>query len=159
MNDTSLFAFERDFVATLRCIPMAVRFKLDRCAIKLSLRQWSRFTRDDRQGLLLQACGTAEEIATYRATLVALVSLHALEAAKPLAEPPPPLWENASQAPAPDFAGSRGAPAPSPGQWAALSDLQRFVLIKLTRDNHDNLNFIPAMIEFGLITDRLQSAA
>ena len=29
MNDTTLFAFEDDFVVALRCIPMAVRFKLD----------------------------------------------------------------------------------------------------------------------------------
>ncbi len=39
MNDTGMFDFESDFVASLRCIPMCVRFKLDLCEIKLSLRQ------------------------------------------------------------------------------------------------------------------------
>jgi hypothetical protein len=32
-----LFAFEHDFFVSLRYIPMAVRFKLDRSGIKLSL--------------------------------------------------------------------------------------------------------------------------
>lgn len=40
------FQFESDFVATLRCIPMIVRFKLDLCGVKLSLKAWSRFDHD-----------------------------------------------------------------------------------------------------------------
>ena len=31
-----------------------------------------------------------------------------------------------------------------------LTVLQRFVLLKLSRDNHDNVNFVPALREFGL---------
>ena len=59
MNDTALFAFEDDFVASLRCVPMAVRFKLDACGVKLSLRQWSRFSQAERRELLLAPCETA----------------------------------------------------------------------------------------------------
>ena len=62
MNDTQLFAFESDFVATLRCVPMAVRFKLDRCGIKLSLRQWSRFSRGAARCV---NDGTREVMAAY----------------------------------------------------------------------------------------------
>lgn len=43
-----LFDFERDFAGSLRCIPMIARQKLDIIGIKLSLRQWSRFTREER---------------------------------------------------------------------------------------------------------------
>lgn len=39
----TFFKFEADFVDTLRCVPMIVRFKLDTVGIKLSLRAWSRF--------------------------------------------------------------------------------------------------------------------
>ena len=67
MNDAQLFEFESDFVASLRCVPMAVRFKLDACGIKLTLRQWSRFTRGDRQDLLMAACEGPAEIEDYRA--------------------------------------------------------------------------------------------
>ena len=62
MNDDHLFAFESDFVATLRCVPMAVRLKLDRCEIKLSLRQWSRFTPEDRRRLLAAPCRTPTDV-------------------------------------------------------------------------------------------------
>jgi hypothetical protein len=153
MNDHQLFAFEDDFVASLRCIPMAVRLKLDRSSIKLSLRQWSRFTKDDRQALLDAPCRSEGEVAAYRERLVELVALRAKEATKPLADPPAPLWESASAPPhaVASFAASVGVSPPSPRAWGELSELQRFALIKLTRDNHDNVNFIPAMREFGLV--------
>ena len=152
MNDNQLFAFEDDFVASLRCIPMAVRLKLDRSGIKLSLRQWSRFTRDDRQALLDAPCRTDAEVAAYRVRLVELVALRAKEEAKPLAEPPAPIWESALGAPAGggQLRASVGVTPPSARAWGELTELQRFALIKLTRDNHDNVNFIPAMREFGL---------
>ena len=152
MNDTQLFAFESDFVSSLRCIPMAVRFKLDRCGIKLSLRQWSRFTRDDRQGLLMRPCGSEAETAAYRTVLADLVALRANEIAKPLAEAPCGQWTVIHQV-APVVAGYArrlGVRPPSQDEWATLTTLQRFVLIKLTRDNHDNINFVPALQEFGL---------
>jgi hypothetical protein len=153
MNDARLFAFESDFVATLRCVPMAVRLKLDRCAIKLSLRQWSRFTRADRQALLQAPCRTPAEIAAYRAELVELIARRAGEPAKPLTDPPLPLWEQAQGPPAVvvAFARSLGVAPPASTQWRDLAELERFALIKLTRDNHDNVNFLPAMREFGLL--------
>jgi hypothetical protein len=152
MSDTQLFAFEQDFVATLRCIPMAVRLKLDVCGIKLSLRQWSRFAAVERSGLLLSPCSTPAEIAAYRAALVALVAARANEAAKPLLEPPCGQWDDAAQVPprVTEFARSRGLAPPSRDGWRQLTRLQRFALIKLTRDNHDNVNFAPAMQEFGM---------
>jgi hypothetical protein len=160
MTDTRMFAFESDFVASLRCVPMAVRLKLDRCGIKLTLRQWSRFTREDRQRLLLAACATPREIAEYHRELTALVALRTGEVAKPLADTPCGQWEVAYRLPAvvADYARSIGFAPPTLGQWAALSPLQRFALIKLTRDNHDNVNFVPAMREFGLVRPPLATA-
>lgn len=152
MNDNQLFAFEDDFVTSLRCIPMAVRLKLDRSGIKLSLRQWSRFSRDDRRELLETPCAAAAEVEAYRVRLVELVALRAQEAAKPLPEPPQALLELAGETPrvVTSYALSVGAPPPTTRQWRRLTELQRFALIKLTRDNHDNVNFVPAMREFGL---------
>ena len=42
-DELRIFDFEADFAHGLRCIPMVVRLKLDRCLIRLSLKQWSRF--------------------------------------------------------------------------------------------------------------------
>lgn len=153
MNDTQMFAFEADFVSTLRCVPMAVRFKLDACGVKLTLRQWSRFTFEDREDLLRAPCETAAEIETYRTALVDLVALRSGEWAKPLAIAPCGQWEIVDQ-PArvvTDYAVSLRVKPPGRAQWRALTRLQRFVLIKLTRDSHDNVNFLPAMVEFGLL--------
>lgn len=153
MSDTQLFAFESDFVDSLRCIPMAVRLKLDVCGIKLTLRQWSRFARNDREALLTMPCGSRAEAEAYRAEVVDLVASRAGETAKPLAEQAWRYWELPDRIPIAvvDYALSLGLSPPKISQWAALTSLQRFALIKLTRDNHDNVNFVPAMQEFGLV--------
>jgi hypothetical protein len=154
IDHARLFAFEEDFVASLRCIPMAVRLKLDRCGIKLSLRQWSRFTVEDRRELLGTPCALRAELEAYRDKLARLVALRTHEAIKPLPEPPAALWEVVGATPnvVLDYAHSLGVTPPSPRQWDELSELQRFALIKLTRDNHDNVNFLPAMREFGILS-------
>jgi len=153
MSETQLFAFEQDFVDSLRCIPMAVRLKLDVCGIKLSLRQWSRFTQTDRRRLLTTPCVTPAEVAAYHSELADLVMRRAREAARPLAEAPCWQWDDPSRLPVVvcDYARSIGVSPPAGSQWRALTRLQRFALIKLTRDNHDNVNFEPALREFGLV--------
>lgn len=151
----NLFAFEADFVDTLRCVPMAVRMKLDRCAVKLTLRQWSRFTHADRRRLLEQPCDTSVEVADYSALLRSLIRLRTGEAARPLLEPPPTTWRDPGEVATAviDFAQSCGVPPPDVAAWGRLSALQRFVLVKLSRDNHDNVNFVPALREFGLLRE------
>jgi molybdopterin-guanine dinucleotide biosynthesis protein A len=151
-RDHQLFAFESDFVATLRCIPMAVRLKLDRVGIKLSLRQWSRFKRPDRQELLEAPCGSEADLEAYQVRLLELIALRSNEPVKRLSEQPAALGELAGDIPpsVTAFARSVGVPPPTDDAWRELTDLQRFALIKLTRDSHDNINFIPAMREFGL---------
>jgi hypothetical protein len=153
LHHDHLFAFESDFVASLRCVPMAVRFKLDRVGVKLTLRQWSRFTPDDRHELLTRRCDTPQDQIAWRARLVALVQARTGGDAQPLPAPEIPVWEQ-TDAPAPAviaFAASVGVPPPSPADWRNLAELQRFVLVKLSRDNHDNVNFIPALREFGYL--------
>ncbi|PZR33683.1 MAG: hypothetical protein DI526_12750 [Caulobacter segnis] len=147
-----LFAFEQDFVDSLRCVPMAVRFKLDRVGIKLTLRQWSRLTRQDRQELLLSPCSSDREVARWRALLETLVALRADEPIKPL----PPIddapWERVGEVPAAvaTFALSKGLTPPPLEAWRALALLERYALVKLSREGHDNVNFAPALREFGL---------
>ncbi|HEY1751714.1 MAG TPA: nitrate reductase associated protein [Caulobacteraceae bacterium] len=148
-----LFAFENDFVEALECIPMAVRFKLDLCAVKLSLAQWSAFSRDERAALLAAPCAAPDEVAAYRRRLVELVAERAHEAAKPLAAGATVLWEQGERTPPEvrSFARSIDVPPPPDTAWRDLTSLQRFALLKLSRDNHDNVNFVPALREFGLL--------
>lgn len=151
-----LFAFESDFVATLRCIPMAVRFKLDLACIKVTLRQWSRFTLADRSGLLTWPCMTAQDIENYRTRLVTMIADRTGEQAKQIPLDPAPEWAMTKVAPPclAAYARDVGARPPTQHQWSTLTPLRRFTLLKLSRDGHDNINFVPALREFGLVPDR-----
>lgn len=64
--EPTFFQFEQDFIQSMRCIPMVVRYNLDTCGIKLKLEQWLKFTESDRQVLATMPCETPEDIASYR---------------------------------------------------------------------------------------------
>ncbi|HEV7690193.1 MAG TPA: nitrate reductase associated protein [Hyphomonadaceae bacterium] len=152
-DEHRVFGFEADFAQDLRCIPMVVRFKLDRCGIKLSLKQWSRFGRENRAALLIRRCDTAKEAGSYRETLIDLVETCGGGGVAWLAPDPAPVWAEERQVPLPvvEQAARSGIAPPLAGHWARLAPIERFALVKLARSNHDNDNFLPAMREFGLI--------
>ncbi|MEB3325220.1 MAG: nitrate reductase associated protein, partial [Cyanobacteriota bacterium] len=47
-----MFRFEADFAGDLRCLPLAVRRKLDLAGVKLKLVHWHGLSDDERQRLL-----------------------------------------------------------------------------------------------------------
>ncbi|MBD2019877.1 nitrate reductase associated protein [Leptolyngbya sp. FACHB-36] len=151
MRTDQFFQFEADFVTSLRCIPMQVRFKLDTCGIKLKLSQWSRFTTYDRQLLIDLSCQTPEEIQNYREHLKRLIFDRTGERATELAIEPNPIW-NRLVIPTEivEKAQELGITIQLQ-QWANLTSEQRFALVKLSRSNHENKNFLPALKEFDLI--------
>jgi hypothetical protein len=154
LGETRLvFEFEADFARDLRCIPMVVRFKLDRCGVKLSLRQWSRIGAAQRFALADLACDTVNETAVYRQTLLQLIE--DCDAGDPVFLPESDTaqsWSDTSSVAArvAEMIAALGLPPMTASEWADLSTLQRFALLKLTRPGHDNENFLPAMREFGL---------
>jgi hypothetical protein len=145
------FQFEADFVDSLRCIPMQVRLKLDICGVKLKLHHWSQFSADERQRLAQMSCANEAETTTYRDYLQGLVVRDHGNPAKSLPIDPAPPWQNPQTIP-PEVhhqVVALGHHLP-PEQWQTLSPLQRFALIKLSRPGHENRNFYPALVEFGL---------
>ena len=149
MNSSVFFKFESDFVESLRCIPMVVRFKLDTCGIKLKLEQWFRFMEGDRQQLVHLPCGSAQDIAAYRDYVSDLVLQYTQVSASELPIEDHPAWLNGLNIPdsVQEKADSVGAQF-NLEQWQALDPLQRFALIKLSRSSHENRNFLPALQEF-----------
>ncbi len=146
------FQFEQDFVASLHCIPMQVRLKLDTCGIKLKLDQWNHFTPADRQALIDRHCTTALDVSDYRIFLQDLVQQRTGTTAKDLAIDPQPPWLDPIVIP--DGVQAKAATVNfsfSRDQWAKLEPIQRFALVKLSRSSHENCNFLPALREFGLI--------
>ncbi|MDX2099369.1 MAG: nitrate reductase associated protein [Leptolyngbyaceae cyanobacterium bins.59] len=147
----TFFRFESEFVDSLRCIPMQVRFKLDTCGIKLKLHHWNQFTQDERQTLVEHPCSTAQEVQAYRSHLQQLIEVRSGEQATELAVDPYPEWENTTEIPASVQSKAQEThQAIALNQWAALTPLQRFALLKLSRSGHENRNFLPALQEFDL---------
>ncbi|HEY9618106.1 MAG TPA: nitrate reductase associated protein [Microcoleaceae cyanobacterium] len=146
------FQFEADFVESLRCIPMQVRYKLDTCGVKLKLAQWNQFTQDDRRLLVELPSETATDVQSYREFLHRLIQERSGSAATDLAIDPAPAWLDSATVPemvqekAQQFQVTITAE-----QWANLTPLQRFALIKLSRSSHENANFLPALQEFHLM--------
>jgi len=150
---TEYFQFEADFVESLRCIPMQVRLKLDSCGVKLKLHHWHQLSHQQRQTLTEMPCNTQAEVAAFRHYLQGLVVAQTGEAAKEFAIEPQPTWLNPHAIPAElsDKARAWGVEL-EPQQWAQLTPLQRFALIKLARPGHESKNFHPALVEFGLLS-------
>lgn len=149
---TQFFQFEADFVDSLRCIPMQVRYKLDTCGVKLKLPHWLQFTPAERHTLLDLSCTTESEIQSYRSFLRQLVQSHTGETPTDLPIDPLPAWMNETVVPetVQDKAKAVGVSI-TLEQWATLTPLQRFALIKLSRSQHENKNFLPALGEFQII--------
>lgn len=149
---TNFFEFETDFVDSLRCIPMIVRFKLDTCGVKLKLHHWHNFNQIERESLVHKPCLTPQEIEDYKQYIQNLVFLKTDKYAKELDINPNPEWLNLEKIPvdvqekAQEFDITLNL-----SQWQNLEPLQRFVLIKLSRPSHENNNFLPALKEFNLV--------
>ena len=146
------FQFEDDFVASLRCIPMIVRYKLDTCGVKLKLAHWNQFPQSERQILVEQPTTTPEEIQSYRHLLQQLAEKYTDIPLKDLPVEENPAWLDTEKIPetVEQKATETGVKL-TLDQWQNLTPLQRFALIKLSRPSHENHNFIPAIKEFNLL--------
>lgn len=149
MLQNAYFQFEADFVASLRCIPMQVRYKLDTCGVKLKLSHWHQFSQEERQQWVMMPCDTEEAIASYRTQLQALVTQYTGKPAGELPIDPQPAWLDATKIPVTVQEKLQEIRASlSQEQWAYFTPIQRFALIKLSRPGHENFNFMPALQEF-----------
>ncbi|CAC5339895.1 MULTISPECIES: nitrate reductase associated protein [Planktothrix] len=152
----NLFEFEQDFVESLHCIPMVVRYKLDSCGVKLKLEHWNKFSQEDRQQLVQNSINTPEEITGYRSLLYELAEQYTNIPLKDLPIEDHPLWLEITKLP--DAVQQKleeiGVNI-TLKQWQDLSHLQRFSLIKLSRPSHENKNFLPALREFKLLEKNL----
>ena len=144
------FAFESDFVDTLRCVPMCVRLKLDLSGVKLKLNEWSKMDPAERAYLADMACGSRDEIRGFRDFTSLLVRINC-GSLPTLMAPPEPMWEtDAPPAQVTEKATALGH-AFSAAAWKSLDTLQRFALVKLSRPGHEGANFAPALREFGVV--------
>jgi len=147
------FNFEEDFVENnVRCIPMAVRFKLDECGIKLKLCEWNKMIIEERKKLCEFVCVTKEDLYKYRHYLKEVIFNRTGNVATELPVEENPAWTHRNELPLllveklAEFNWYVSLP-----QWQSLTNLQRFVLMKLSKPGHENKNFPKAVKEFGLV--------
>ena len=147
------FGFEADFVADLRCLPMAVRRKLDLAGVKLKLSHWQALGAVEREGLLAWP-DQPLAIEALRHWLLQRTAVLADGPARPL--PPAQLEALTSAAddeavPVVLAAACRQLGTPlSREQWQGLDGLQRFALVKLSHPGHEHRNLPRALQKFWL---------
>ena len=151
------FHFEADFSADLRCIPMAVRRKLDLAGVKLKLQHWSELGDSERSDLLSWPDDPAAIEALHQHLLARTIGLSAGQA-KELPRASGETWQQTDQLPnqLPEVlvasCAQLGLEMRS-GGWAELDELQRFALVKLSHPGHEHRNLARALAEFGLLAE------
>jgi hypothetical protein len=146
------FEFEDDFVEEgIRCIPMIVRFKLDKAGIKLKLAEWAKFSDHEKSELASLACESEAQIANYHNKVAFLVKRLAGKDATLLSIVKQPEWKSSTVPPELNRKAIELGVRIGTEQWNRLTTLQRFALIKLCRPGHENRNFPIALKEFGLM--------
>jgi hypothetical protein len=148
-----LFGFEADFAGDLRCLPMAVRRKLDLGGIKLKLVHWHALDERERHQLLAWP-DDADAVGRLRQWLL---ERSAALPAGPASTLPPAVaadWQQPDALPEVLQAACRQLGHPlNLAQWRALNELQRFALVKLSHPGHEHRNLPRALVEFGLVRD------
>ncbi len=144
------FGFEADFVGDLRCIPMAVRRKLDLVGVKLKLSHWGDLDEGERQRLLDWPDDPAALVALdhWLAQRTAAMAAGAAGRLEPACGAP---WQQGDEPPEVLLASclQLGLTLP-PHAWGQLDELQRFALVKLSHPGHEHRNLPRAFAEFGL---------
>ena len=145
------FGFEADFTGDLRCIPMAVRRKLDLAGVKLKLVHWGALSEAERQTLL----AWADDPAAIGAMHNWLLERTAAMADGPAKELPPAVdqpWQQTQGWPEVlrQSCAQLGLALQSDG-WQRLDELQRFSLVKLSHPGHEHRNLPAALAEFQLL--------
>lgn len=154
MNE--LLPFEKEKCRDPRRFPMQLRMKLDLCGIKLGKRDWSSFNPAEKKRLLAMPCDTPDHVETFRKTLHDFIQASGgewLEIDAKFAIPRERLpWSATAPIPESLRRQIRALLNADPDQacWSALSDLQRFALIKLTEPGKVKPELIQALNEFPL---------
>jgi hypothetical protein len=142
------FKFEDEVHHSLACVPMAVRRKLDRVGVKVSLEQWQALAQHERLAVCHLPTASDEERDVLRGFIEEAVRLRSggatkllpdevRRSAEPPAAPPARLIENALAA---------GVTLNQPA-WDRLDADERYALIKLGGSAEQSHNFAAALRE------------
>ena len=141
-----LFPFERRGKLLGR-IPMAVRWKLDQCGLKIGLRAWSRLDFAERAELVRRPCASEAQREHYRQCLFRVV--HASDIAAIAESPALGSDEQALFVHCAAYLRTHRGVELDLEKWRSLNGLQRFALGKLTREGHKNTFLDDVLLDIG----------
>lgn len=125
------FAFEADLYETLECLPMTVKRKHDRIAVKIGRKQWTAMGQGERMAVCHLPAESKEECEALRLFIFEAISRQGTEpvslpeAVRRLAEPPPEIPDAVAES-------ARDAGFLLDQQkWTKLDTDQRYALTKL----------------------------
>jgi hypothetical protein len=149
-----VFGFEADFARDLRCIPMAVRRKLDLAGVKLKLVHWHGLAAEERGRLVAWpddplAISSLRDWLLERSTTLPEGPAKAIEPAREGAWQGEGDWPEAVRR----SCAQLGLTVRAEG-WRELDELQRFALVKLSHPGHEHRNLPRALAEFHLLEPR-----
>jgi len=142
------FKFEDEVHHSLDCVPMAVRRKLDRVGVKVSLEQWQALAQHERLAICHLPTDSDEERRAIQVFLEETVRARAgsdtkalsdevKRSAEPPTQPPERLVENAKTV----------GVVLNQLAWERLDEDERYALIKLGGGTEQSHNFVTALHE------------
>jgi hypothetical protein len=126
---------------------------MDKAGIKVKLAEWNKFSIEERTELAKKLSGTEEEAKRYKDYLATLIKRYTGKEATLLEIDQHPGWADLDKAPGilqekiKEFGWLISAE-----QWKGLTSLQRFALLKLCQEGHENKNFLKALKEFSILS-------
>jgi hypothetical protein len=145
-----IFAFEADFSGDLRCIPMAVRRKLDLAGVKLKLAHWHGLSEVERRELLAWP-DSADDLSGLRRWLLARSADLPQGPARSIDPLSSAAWLPGGAIPDILLESCRQLGITLRAEhWSRLDELERFALVKLCHPGHEHRNLPRALEEFDL---------
>ena len=140
----NLFAFEADEFADLHWMPLAFRFRLDACGLKLTLASWQNLPFSERVLLLNSPFEGEDEQMVWAAHLKNALAVRGLEGPTIMER-----WIDPGKIPG-DVAEKLEEfdCEMSAGGWRDLTPIQRHALCKLARGKQANRYLYRAFLEF-----------
>ena len=141
--------FESSDERALVHIPMAMRYRLDKSGIRLTLKQWQALPMALRRRVLELPCDTAAAIDDFQRELAALVKALLDENVMRFTVTRPFAWQRGS--PPDELAQAlheSHCGAIPDGTWRQLNDFQRYVLVALGRTGRVSSRLPSAFREF-----------
>jgi hypothetical protein len=145
-----IFAFEADFSGDLRCIPMAVRRKLDLAGVKLKLAHWHGLSEAERRDLLAWP-DSPDELERLHSWLLARSAELPQGPARAIDPLHTAAWLRGGAIPDVLLESCRQLGVNLRAEhWSQLDELERFALVKLCHPGHEHRNLPRALEEFDL---------